>query len=522
MQGRNLDRSVCKDSHTPMLDRILSLPLILILIGLGALAMFVPAAVAVAERDWHTARAFFFSGSIVLAFVAMIGVAAHGRTPRRQARSLLLSLLAAFTVLPLILAVPIYESVGNTRFLNAYFEMVSSLTTTGATVFDDPARLTSAEHLWRALVGWLGGFLMWVVAAAIFAPLNLGGYEVLGRALPEGAGTGTSQITAIADPSLRLQRYGLALLPVYCTLTLIVWVGLLILGDPPMIAVSHAMSTLATSGISPAGGTANAPSGLGGELLIFVFFAFALSRSTFDRTSGDTGLTRYRNDPELRMGLFCVVAVPTLLFLRHFVGAYEVEAAQSLGQGLQALWGGVFTVLSFLSTTGFESASWDTARNWSGLDTPGLILMGLALIGGGVATTAGGVKLLRVYALYKHGLRELERLVHPNSIGGSGAKARYLRRQGAYVAWIFFMLFAISIAGVMLALSLTGIGFDDSVVLTLAALSTTGPLAQVVGEGISYATLGDAAKLILAASMVLGRLETLAIIALLNPEFWRS
>ena len=95
------------------------------------------------------------------------------------------------------------------------------------------------------------------------------------------------------------------------------------------------------------------------------------------------------------------------------------------------------------------------------------------MIGGGVATTAGGVKLLRVYVLYMHGRRELERLVHPSSIGGSGQRARRLRREGAYVAWIFFMLFAISIAAVMLALSLSGLDFEQSVVLSIAALSTT-------------------------------------------------
>jgi trk system potassium uptake protein TrkH len=180
-------------------------------------------------------------------------------------------------------------------------------------------------------------------------------------------------------------------------------------------------------------------------------------------------------------------------------------------------------VLSFLTTTGFESAGWAQAQVWSGLSTPGLMLAGLAVIGGGVATTAGGVKLLRVYALYRHGEREMERLVHPNSVGGSGVIARRLRRQGALVAWIFFMLFAMSIALVMLALSLTGLNFETTTVLAVSALSTTGPLAGIAAETpISWAGLGGAAQVILAAAMVLGRLETLAIIALLNPDFWRG
>ena len=150
-------------------------------------------------------------------------------------------------------------------------------------------------------------------------------------------------------------------------------------------------------------------------------------------------------------------------------------------------------------------------------------MIGLALIGGGVATTAGGVKLLRVYALARHGEREVERLVHPSSIGGGGREARRIRRKGAYISWVFFMLFAISIAGVMVLLSLTGVQFETAMVLAVSALSTTGPLAEVAAEtSISFAGLPDLAKVILAFAMVLGRLETLAIIALFNPEIWRN
>jgi len=121
------------------------------------------------------------------------------------------------------------------------------------------------------------------------------------------------------------------------------------------------------------------------------------------------------------------------------------------------------------------------------------------------------------------GEREMERLLHPSSIGGGGKDARRIRRQGAYISWIFFMLFAISVAVVMLMMSLTGVQFETSMVLSVAALSTTGPLATVAAETpISYAGIPDMAKFVLAAAMVLGRLETLAIIALFNPEIWRN
>jgi trk system potassium uptake protein TrkH len=130
---------------------------------------------------------------------------------------------------------------------------------------------------------------------------------------------------------------------------------------------------------------------------------------------------------------------------------------------------------------------------------------------------------LRVYALYKHGVREMAKLIYPHSVGGAGRLGRRIRREGAYIAWIFFMLFILSLAAVMLALAATGLGFEEALILSVAALSTTGPLAAVAGEApISYIALSDPAKLILAAAMIIGRIETLVLIALLNPAFWRS
>jgi trk system potassium uptake protein TrkH len=266
-----------------------------------------------------------------------------------------------------------------------------------------------------------------------------------------------------------------------------------------------------------------AASGLAGEMVMFLFMFFALSRLTFSSDTVTAGQGRLDRDPEFRTGLMIVFGVPLLLFLRHWVAAYEVDAGEDVAQALRALWGTIFTVLSFLSTTGFESAHWQAARDWSGLETPGMILLGLAVFGGGVATTAGGVKLLRVYALYLNGLREMERLVHPHSVSGEGDRTRRLQKNGAFVAWLFFMLFALSLAVISTALAAVGSDFEQSLVLAIAALSTTGPLTEAAAsEPIVLALLTTPAKLILCFAMVLGRLETLAFIALLSPNLWRS
>ena len=505
-----------------MLTRILNLPFLVILMGIGALAMYVPAIYALVDDDLHVARVFLYGGTLFLILTAMTGLASAAGTSTNLARSHLLALLGAFTILPLMLAVPFYEGLRNTSFLNAYFEMVSSLTTTGATLFE-PERLPDALHLWRAMVGWMGGFLVWVTAIAVLAPLNLGGFEV--TSIDAGNNGGQfSQITNVANASQRLARYAAFLFPVYAGLTLTLWIMLLLAGDASLVAVSHAMSTLATSGISPIGGLGTGQgSGILGEVIIFGFLFFAISRLLFSHDQQRGGLRNLRDDPEFRMGGFLVIVLPLFLFARHWLGAFDSDLESDLPAALRALWGAAFTVLSFLTTTGFESSDWGDARGWSGLQSPGLILMGLSIIGGGVATTAGGVKLMRVYALYKHGTREMERLLHPSSVGGAGTQARHIRRFGAQISWIFFMLFTLSVAVVMLALSLTGLSFENAMIFTISALSTTGPLAGVAAQdAMSYADLGSAAKMILAATMVLGRLETLAIIALLNPALWRS
>lgn len=504
----------------PIRDTLIRLPLFLLLLGLASASMIVPSIHALIVDDLQTSRAFFYACLLGLIAFALIAVAHAGRKPRLGALGPLLSLFSAMVFLPLVLAVPFFEALPTTRFIHVYFEMVSAITTTGATMFPDTDRLSDTLHLWRAQVGWMGGLLMWVAASAILAPLHLGGFEVTSQAEP-GRRVANANARAPTDQRLRLLRVTWALLPIYGGLTALLWVLLMGAGEVPLVALCHAMSIIATSGISPI----NDPSaaGLTGEMVMVLFMLFALSRLTFSADTVTATQGRLLTDPEFRIGLFIVFAVPTILFLRHFWGAYDVAAMEGVSQALFAFWGAVFTVLSFLTTTGFVSEYWLEARGWSGLQTPGLILMGLALIGGGVATTAGGVKLLRVFALYQNGVREMERLVHPRSVSGAGMAGRRLQSNGAFIAWVFFMLFALSLAAVCLLLTLAGARFDEAMVLSVSMLSTTGPLVEHGSElPIRLIELSLSAKLILCGAMVLGRLETLAIIALLTPNLWRE
>ncbi|WP_353890432.1 potassium transporter TrkG [uncultured Aliiroseovarius sp.] len=514
-----------------MMTQIAKLPLLVILMGISSLAMLLPAGFGWVIGDFYEARVFFY-GALLFGFLTSFLAMAMADQPRStRHRRHLMALVGLFVLLPIMLAVPFHQAVRTTSFLNAYVEMVSALTTTGATLFEGTERMARSVHLWRALVGWLGGLFMWVGAIAILAPMSLGGFEVRARFGARGMaaagdsrfGAGISQIIRVADFSDRIRTYGVRLGPVYTGLTLALWIGLIVAGDSGFVALCHAMSIMSTSGISPVGGPAGGGAGYPGEILMAFFLVFAISRLTFasDMQEGERRRRLYK-DPEMRMALAIVVTVPLFLFLRHWVGAYEVDEEANWLAGIASLWGSFFTVLSFLTTTGFESAAWGVSRDWSGLQTPGLILMGLALVGGGVATTAGGAKLMRVYALYVHGLREMEKLVYPSSIGGSGNEARHIRGRGAYMAWVFFMLMSMSVALVMGLFSLLGQDFESAMTLTIAALTTTGPVAQIAAsEPIFYSELGNPAKAVLAGAMILGRLEMLAIVALLNPDSWR-
>ncbi|UWQ20486.1 potassium transporter TrkG [Jannaschia sp. W003] len=497
------------------MERLERLPLLVALAAVLTLSMPVPALHALARDAHEEARAFFYWTLISGALIAAVALATMRTRRGSIARSHLLALVGTYVLLPALALQPMREVIRDTSTLNLYLEMTAALTTTGGTLYD-PDRLSPTLHLWRALVAWEGGLLVWVGAAAILAPIRLGGFEVTWSPRT-GQSARLSSLIQEALPSQRIARYAAQLTPIYAGLTLALWMMLAASGMDPTEAAIRAMSTLSTSGIVGN----DEPFGPWGEIAVFAFLFFAVSRLTFATDLHREQVQRLVADRELRLAVAIVLAVPTLLFLRHWIGAFEVRGGENLAEAVKAYWGATFTVLSFLTTTGFESGGWIEARAWSGLETPAVLLVGLAMFGGGVATTAGGVKLLRVYALYAHGRREMALLVHPHSVGSHAPQSGHLPARGVEAAWVFFMLFATSIAVVTLLLGLTELDFRESIVLASAVLTLCGPLATIALEG-GTAAVSDPAKVILCAAMLVGRLEALALIALFNPDFWRK
>ena len=130
---------------------------------------------------------------------------------------------------------------------------------------------------------------------------------------------------------------------------------------------------------------------------------------------------------------------------------------------------------------------------------------------------------MRVFALLINGMREVDRLVHPSSVGRSGLVSRRTRREGAFIAWVFFMIFAITIAATTVAFASFNIPFEQSLVLALSSLTNCGPLVDAVEAGrLNLIELGTGPKLVASFAMVMGRLEMLALVAILTPDLWRD
>lgn len=495
-------------------------PVFAILMLIASGMMLLPALQAASLRDWDVARAFLDHAVFFTLCAVILGIATMNRTPSHPARYHLLMLLLSYLLLPLMLAAPFIATLPN-GIGDGYFEMLSCLTTTGATLFDRPHYLAEPLHLWRALIGWMGGLLILITAFAILAPLNLGGFEI-GQAgsLVGASGSGGRRAGTVEEATGRILRTAWAIGPIYGALTAALWVLLMLAGDRPFIALCHAMATISTSGVSPVGGIQAMPSGRLGELAMAVFLLPAVSyhlvRITFRRWPGVR-----LSDPQVQLMLISVLTVTLVLFLRSFVGAAEINRQDNLAAAVQAIWGSLFTVLSFLTTTGFESHDWRAMQLWSDLPDPAIILLAVAVIGGGIATTAGGVKLLRIYALYRHGLREMDKLIHPSSLGRRGQGDQLISESGPRIAFIFFMLFLTAVAIAMMALAATGLGFEQSLGLAIAGMTTTGPAIGTFGDGLTYRDLSPVAKTIFAVAMIVGRMEPLVIVALFNPQWWR-
>lgn len=489
---------------------------LVITVFFSGIAMLVHAVAGLLAEESDIARAFLLSGSSLVVLAIFAGIALANKRPSSTVQSKLLRLLATIVCLPVPLSAPLIMCMPSVPMLDIYFEMVSCLTTTGATVLPEGERLPDVIHLWRGTVAWIGGFIVLSTAIALIMPAKTAG---LAESARSSSSRNAAYSTGRRGRTARTSRLFLA----YSGATLLLLVGLIALGENPLDSLIHAMSTISTSGVSADGQLAMPGSTAGAEILITLFLILAVT-GVFFATARPSSLARMTvKSSEFWLALV-IVGLACLFVLIHQAlilldGVYGFQVAATF---FDALLGTVFTVFSFMTTTGFQSAFWIEPTGGPRENYVGIGLTFLALIGGGVISTAGGTKLIRILALTELGMTEIKKMVHPSSTGPASGFSG-LRKEELIACGALFMLFVLSTVFVMVSLAIAGKEFEPSLVVAVSMVSSTGPLAEtVLGNGFSFGEFGSGIKLALAGAMIIGRLELVALIAILSSALRRT
>lgn len=482
-----------------------------------SLATLPPAIAAWQLAEFAVAGAFIRGFAMMFTSALMLGVLLLDKHDLFGIGNHLFSIFAAFILLPLMLAVPLNMASAEFCYWCAGFEMLSSLTTTGASLIGTfEGQANPVLVLYSASVSWFGAFMMIVIALAILEPANLGGFELTaeftGRAGGAQSGGGVSA-------SSRLLRAIKLIFPPFFLGTGLLYVLLVLSGEESLRALINALSVFATSGIALEGEGA-APAFVG-ELFIVIFLGLALSRNYLLQFARGSVRGVMGHDPEINMAMIfvAIVSIIAMVFaLRHEIASGELMQFRNL---LGAIWGAFFTAISFLSTHGVASSAWLEEFHHMPAELSSILLIGLAMIGGGIATSAGGIKLMRIYAVFLLTRREIARLVDPEAIHSSGRYGRQIRTRGGVNAFVFLMLFISGVSGAALGFSALGFGFEASLVSAIAAASNCGPLLGLIPEyGLVAADMRGPSALLFGATMIFGRMEILVLISLFNPEYW--
>lgn len=468
------------------------------LVGLVAVAQLVPLAWSVYLHS-PDARVFVISIAIGLgiALALRLPFSRHADLGRREA---LIVIVAGWLAAGTVGAIPFILSGAVPSWIDAVFETVSGLTTTGATVLASVADQPSGILMWRATLQWLGGMGIAVLFTAVFPALGIGGTRLLAAEMP---GPVVEKLT----PRVR-ETAGL-LWGVYAALTALQFVLLLVAGLSAYDALLNAFATLSTGGFS------NQPMSLqsygnpwveritavfmflGGVNLVLQYRILWLRESRRLRSS------------ELK-GYGIIIAAASALVA---VNLWADGTYQRFGDALHH---GVFQVISLVTTTGYVSADYDA---WPAASRAILFL--LLFCGGMAGSTAGGMKVIRLVVLAKHAVQSLTTLLHPHAtvpllVDGKPVPPPVLRSIVLFVV-LYIGLFAAS----FVVLSFDGHDFVTALSAAIAILGNTGTAFGLVGPYDSYAFFSPWAKVYMTVLMMAGRLEVVALLVLFTPAFWR-
>lgn len=416
-----------------------------------------------------------------------------------QARDGFVVIVVFWVVLSAVSALP-FLAIQDLTFSQALFEAVSGFTTTGATVITEIDMLPDAILYYRQQLQFLGGLGVIVLAIAILPMLGLGGYQ-LSRAEAPGP---------MRDEKLspRVAHAAKVLLGLYFGLTLLCAVAYKVAGMTWFDAVAHSYTTVSTSGFSTHDASLGHYDNVWIELIAILFMLLGSLNFTLHYLAvHKKTLSYYWKDTQSRV-FINIVAVLVLIttFVLYFNDTYPF---------LEALRKAAFQVVSTITTTGFATADYS---QWP-MFLP-VLVFGIGFIGGCVGSTAGGFKVVRIILLYKQGMRELMRLIHPNAVIQVRIGERVVPERVAEAVLGFTFMYMASFLILSLLMMATGLEIVEAFSATATCINNIGPgLGEVTG---SFASVNSVGLWISCFAMILGRLEIFALLVVLTPAFWRQ
>ena len=258
--------------------------------------------------------------------------------------------------------------------------MVGAFTTTGLPVFENDF-LPRILILWRALIAWFGGGIIWVVAFVILLPASRGGFDIFPS---KKVKSNLNRNLTLDERSITLNKTSRKLIPIYISLTFILWCALTSLGTDGFTSLIRAFSILSTSGIPGPEKFSLDGAGFYGEFVMAIFLLTALSYNIYYSLSKKVILRKVLFDREIRLGLLTVVCVTIVLSLKEMsLNNNMFNFTEFFVSGFRILWGNLFTVFSFMTTNGYVSSHLDTSSSSFDLTHITIIFLGLCLFGGG-------------------------------------------------------------------------------------------------------------------------------------------
>lgn len=476
-------------------------------LALFSLTVIPPLIIALANNETYSLAAFLVTG-ISSGFIGgSLIIALKGRAIEISRREKIILVVALWTTFCLIGAIPFEASNAIPSRLNAIFEATSGLTTTGATIIDQITNLPKSILYWRAQLQWVGGFI--TLFTITYALVRFMGAERVTQEIYKSS-------NSINDEHLHLLTTLRLIIPVYVGLSVVLLFCLTISNIPLFDAICLTMSTISTGGFMPRDGTLSTYGNI--NILWFMsLFMFLGSVSilwvSYLIKHQWTNLKKF-NEPIWIGGTMLALAFVMFLLQLKFDGGREFtglnrDAATAL-----------MNATSLISTTGFAASPFSFEKI-----SPAIAII-FMLIGGGVLSTAGGIKFTRIIMMFRQSNRELRSLIYPHEV-----RPLYLSNENKdhiFISsvWVIFGLMILLIALLACILSFYGMGLEEAFFAATGTVTNCGACYQQVSQvhlvnTIPLIELAKPAKIAMIMGMIIGRLDILIIVSLFNISFWR-